>query len=90
MSVVWSGRCTWYRSIQSVRSRRRLSSTARVIQRRELPPEFGSSPMGKWTLVASTMSSRRPCRAWPTISSDSPSEYMSAVSTKLIPWPSAA
>jgi hypothetical protein len=36
-------------------------------------------------LVASTTLSRRPLSAWPTISSDSPREYMSAVSTKLIP-----
>src|SRR5258707_4312525 len=36
-SVLGSGRWAWYRSRWSVPSRRRLSSTARVIQRRELP-----------------------------------------------------
>jgi hypothetical protein len=41
-------------------------------------------------LVASTTSSRRPLRALPTISSDSPAEYTSAVSTTLIPASSAA
>jgi hypothetical protein len=61
-----------------------------VIQRRELPPLFGPSPNGKWTFVASTTSSRRPRNAFPTISSDSPVEYMSAVSTKLMPASSAA
>jgi hypothetical protein len=35
--------------------------------------------------VASTTSSRRPLSALPTISSDSPREYTSAVSMKLIP-----
>jgi hypothetical protein len=41
--------------------------------------------MGSLALVASTTLSRRPLRAWPTISSDSPWEYMSAVSMKLMP-----
>ena len=45
--------------------------------------------MGLWNFDASTTSSRRPAMALPTISSDSPSEYMSAVSTKLIPASSA-
>src|SRR3954447_12707926 len=57
-----------------------------MIQRRELPYSFGSSPIVPWTLVASTTLSRRPpSSALPTISSDSPREYTSAVSTKLIP-----
>jgi hypothetical protein len=56
-----------------------------MIQRRELPCWFGSSPMGPCTLVASTMVSRRPFSALPTISSDSPLLYLSAVSTKLMP-----
>jgi hypothetical protein len=43
-----------------------------------------------WTLVASTISSRRPWIALATISSDSPPEYTSAVSMKLIPASSAA
>jgi len=42
------------------------------------------------TLVASTTSSRRPASALPTISSDSPFEYTSAVSMKLTPASSAA
>src|SRR4051794_8933349 len=61
-----------------------------MIQRRELPLWFGSSPIAPWTLVASTTSSRRPpASALATISSDSPREYTSAVSMKLIPASSA-
>jgi hypothetical protein len=91
-SVFGSGRWSWYRSIRSVPSRRRLFSTSVTIQRREPPLRFRvfSSSSGKKTLVASTTSSRRPFRALPTISSDSPVEYMSAVSTKLMPASSAA
>src|ERR1017187_1403194 len=90
MSVSASGRWIWYRSIQSVPSRRRLFSTSLTIQRRELPNWFGSSPIVPWTLVASTTESRRPpANALPTISSDSPREYTSAVSMKLIPASSA-
>ena len=51
---------------------------------------FGSSPIGAWNFVASTTSSRRPASALPTISSDSPAEYTSAVSMKLMPASSAA
>jgi hypothetical protein len=51
---------------------------------------FGSLPIALCTFVASTTSSRRPRRALPTISSDSPAEYTSAVSMKLIPASSAA
>src|SRR3954447_26206878 len=90
MLVSSSGRWIWYRSIQSVPSRRRLFSTSRTIQRRELPNSFGSSPIGPCTFVASTTLSRLPFRALPTISSDSPREYTSAVSMKLIPPSSAA
>jgi hypothetical protein len=61
-----------------------------MIQRRETPPRLGSSPIGPQNLVARTTSSRRPLSALPTISSDSPAEYTSAVSTKLIPASSAA
>ena len=51
---------------------------------------FRSRPIGPCALVASTTSSRRPpANALPTISSDSPAEYTSAVSTKLIPASSA-
>ena len=72
-SVSVRGRWTWYRSIQSVPSRRSESSTARMIQRRELPCRLGSSPIAPWNLVARTTSSRRPpASALPTISSDSP------------------
>ena len=49
------------------------SSTARMIQRRELPCRLGSSPMAPWNFVARMTSSRRPpASALPTISSDSP------------------
>ena len=75
MSVSSSGRWIWYRSIQSVFSRRRLFSTSVTIQRRELPNSFGSSPIEPWTLVArKTLSRRPPASALPTISSDSPAE----------------
>ena len=61
-----------------------------MIQRRELPAWFGSSPMEPWNFVASTTCSRRPpASALPTICSDSPPEYTSAVSMKLIPASSA-
>src|SRR5277367_2113129 len=61
-----------------------------MIQRRELPNWFGSSPIVPCTLVASTTESRRPpASALPTISSDSPREYTSAVSMKLMPASSA-
>ena len=48
--------------------------------RRDSPRSFGSGPTGQKHLVASTTDDRRPRRARPTISSDSPFEYMSAVS----------
>ena len=89
-SVVGSGRCTWYRSIQSVSKRRRLASTARMIQRRDPPRWLGSSLMALKNLVARMTSSRRPLSARPRISSDSPNAYTSAVSTKLTPASSAA
>ena len=70
----------------SVPRRRRLSSTARMIHRREFPRWFSPGPIGLWNFVASTTSSRiDPFSARPTISSERPSEYMSAVSTKLMP-----
>src|SRR4051812_36480259 len=60
------------------------------IQRLVLPNSFGSSPILPWTLVASTTCSRRPpASALPTIVSDSPREYTSAVSMKLMPASSA-
>ena len=81
-------------------SRRRLFSTSRMIQRRELPRWFGSpavpigastgTPIWPWNLVASTTSSRLPpANALPTMTSDSPWEYTSAVSMKLMPASSA-
>ncbi len=45
-STVGSGRWIWYRSRWSVPNRRNDSSTAVVIQRREFPRRFGSSPIG--------------------------------------------
>ena len=56
-----------------------------MIHRRELPRSFGPSPISPWTFVARTTSSRRSLSARPTISSDSPAAYTSAVSMKLIP-----
>lgn len=47
------------------------------------------APMRPRTLVANTTSCRRPGRALPTIVSDSPEEYTSAVSIKSMP-PSSA
>ena len=71
-------------------SRCRLLSTSCVIQRRVFPNWFGWSPIFPWTFVASTTWSRRPpASALPTIRSDSPREYTSAVSMKLIPASSA-
>jgi hypothetical protein len=61
--------------VKSVPSRRSEFSTSRMIQRRELPRRFGSSPIGMCTLLASTTSSRLPpARALPTMTSDSPAE----------------
>ena len=71
-------------------SRFKLCSTSAMTQRRELPWESGSSPICPWTLVATTTLERSiDDRALPTISSDSPWEYTSAVSMKLIPASSA-
>src|SRR5664279_6504238 len=69
----------------SVFSRRNESSTSRMIHRRDPPRVFGSSLIGMKNLVARNTSARRPASASPRISSDSPPEYTSAVSTKLIP-----
>src|ERR1044072_7856882 len=69
----------------SVPRRRRLFSTSFAIQTRELPSSLRPGPIWPCTLVARMTSSRRPLSALPTISSDSPAEYTSAVSTKLIP-----
>jgi hypothetical protein len=61
-----------------------------MIQRRDAPRWFVSSPIGATNFVASTISSRRPLIAFPTISSDSPAEYTSAVSMKFTPASRAA
>src|SRR6476469_1664430 len=71
----------------SVRSRRNEFSTAVMIHRRDPPCWLGSSPIGRLNFVASTTFSRRPRRASPTTSSESP--YASAVATRLIPASSA-
>jgi hypothetical protein len=60
-----------------------------MIHRRDPPRRFSDSAMGLANLVASTTSSRRPFSALPTISSDSPPEYTSAVSIRLMPASSA-
>src|SRR3954452_7265610 len=69
----------------SVPRRRRLCSTSFMIQTREFPWSLGPGPISPCTFVARITSSRLPFSAFPTISSDSPAEYTSAVSTKLIP-----
>ena len=69
--------------------RRRLFSTSCLIQRGDAPCWLLSGPIVATNFVASTTSSRRPFSALPTISSDSPCEYTSAVSMKLMPWSSA-
>src|SRR6266545_5261055 len=56
-----------------------------MIHSRLLPSSLIPDPIRPWTLVASTTSSRRSRRASPTISSERPSPYTSAVSTKLTP-----
>ena len=60
---------------------------------RDRPFRFGSSPIGLNTLVAKTTLSRPGPRSFkaarPTTSSLAPTEYMSAVSKKLIPRSSA-
>jgi hypothetical protein len=54
-----------------------------MIHFREPPLWFGRPSIGMKNSVASTISSRRPCRASPVISSDTPPGYTSAVSMKL-------
>ena len=62
------GRCGRCRAAGGCRS------MACAIQRGDPPRRLRSGPLGRPNLVASTTSSRRPFRALPTISSDSPSE----------------
>lgn len=52
---------------------------------RDSPPSFGPSPIGIRTFVDSSTSSRLPSIALPTISSDTPAEYIFAVSRKFTP-----
>src|SRR4029077_10676733 len=83
--------CTWYRSTDSRPSRRSEASSARVRWRADSPAPFGESspPSGRRPLVASTTgsvtSAGRLANQRPMISSDLPSPYTSAVSTKLPP-----
>src|SRR3954447_3259202 len=67
--------------------RRSEASIALMMCLRERPPMFGPDVIGKKTFVAMTSSSRLPNSrsARPVTSSLAPSEYMSAVSKKLIP-----
>src|SRR5262245_11545472 len=77
--------CTWYRSMWSVPRRRRLASQPDTTWCRDSPASFGPGPIGIRTLVATSTWSRRPRSTSPTISSDWPVEYTSAVSIRLTP-----
>src|SRR5215468_3889911 len=55
------------------------------VPRRRRPASFGPGPIGMRTLVATRTRSRRPRSTSPTISSDRPAEYTSAVSIRLTP-----
>ena len=68
-------------------NRVRLSSIACINALRDRPPALGACRQGMKALVASTISSRlaNSGSSLPTTSSDAPSEYMLAVSKKLIP-----
>ncbi len=65
----------------------RLASIAIMMALRDRPPPFGPGRIRPCTLVASTISSRRPKSrsARPVISSLEPAEYTFAVSKKFIP-----
>lgn len=78
-----------YKSIQSVCSLRKLRSTESRMCLRESPERTSASPVRKPTFVAITTSSRRPRSASPSIRSDSPLAYPSAVSKKFTPASSA-
>ncbi len=69
----------------SICIRRRLSSQAAIRWWRDRPWSFGPGPVGKRALVATSSRSRRPFSASPSTSSEAPSEYASAVSTRLTP-----
>ncbi len=68
MGTESSGRCSWYRSMRSMPSRRRLSSQAWATQRALAPPR--PSPSDEPNLVATMASSRRPASALPRNSSE--------------------
>src|SRR5258708_17106489 len=76
--------------MESVWSRRRLPSTSRRMFTRVAPLRLKLPPMGSRTLVASTISSRMPFKAFPRSVSLSPRLYTSAVSIKLMPSSRAA
>src|SRR5919198_631914 len=78
---VESGQCSWYRSIQSVDRRLRLPRHASCTWSGRKPVPEGRGA----TLVAKTISSRRPWMARATSSSEVPSPYTSAVSIHVIP-----
>jgi len=90
IGVSSSHRWSWYKSIVSMPSRSRLCSSSCSIAFRESPPEFGfDSAIWKYAFVATTLSSRWPSSASPRTRSDSPFEYMLAVSKKFTPSSSA-
>ena len=66
--------CIWYRSMWSVLSLRRLASQARRRWYADKPRPLGPGPIGWYTFVANTTSSRRPlrCSHRPTTSSAMP------------------
>ena len=69
----------------SVCRRRRLASTSRSIQMREYWPSLGRFDIALPSLVASTQSCRWGWISAPTIDSDAPWVYTSAVSMKFTP-----
>src|SRR5258708_7059871 len=71
--------------MRSVPRRLRLASTARLTCRRELPRALTSLPVGLKHLVATTSAWRSPRISSPTITSEAPLLYWSALSKKLIP-----
>ena len=75
----------------SMPSRRRLASQPCTMCLRDKPAMFGADDMGLKTLVATTHSFSRAnsLSARPVTSSLAPSEYMSAVSKKLMPLSTA-
>src|SRR4051794_36443781 len=85
MSVSVRGRWTWYRSIQSVCSRRSELSTSRMIQRRDEPCWLGSGPIDMWNFVGRVPASRRPLDALPEVLPGPPAELDVGVFEKFEP-----